>query len=579
MRTWFNTWDPDGEKEMILLQDGTFIDSGVPVELVDKVLLWNKTCLPHFYPNTFAWFQRQLIARFFSDFNEYMAAPRGFSKTTTLQGCMMFAIVNRLEAFIVFIEKTLDEASEVLSTVKNEFLENKMIVAMYGDLVGKDDNRSMILAGRDPSHKDSRDDTFINGIRLRAKGWDQSPRGLKSREHRPSLIVMDDVEKDKHVDSEYQRDKYMRWFNRSVVPALDIDGNIKVFGTILHEDSMLAHLIRLHNGIIFRAWYMLDDPEFDFMDLPLHMDMQDDTIRKVLWSDRWPWPVLKSKVADMIDKNLSTKDSEQELRNMPVSALDAVFKRDQIRRVDRYITMEELQALKRTFSGFCTIDVADSTKETSDWTGVIVWLIDNEGNRYRVDVRRERRDILGQIQLIFEVWTKWVPFGLQKIGIEKTSFQDVIYPLFKEECRKRSIFPVIDELKPMGRRKEARIAGALSGMYEQGKIWTLGERRESKDERTGEDVEVFIPVGDTKSLWNELEKFPRAEHDDLSDAEAYLPEIVEVPFKEERTQYMHHDPIADPYQEQIKPRQSKVDDLFAEYGTIKQPSLSGDPYI
>ena len=578
LRAWFITYDSKGGNEPILLQDGSFIDSGVPIEKIDKILLWFKTFMPSYFSSEFAWFQRQLITRFFSDHNEYMAAPRGFSKTTTLQGCTAFAVANKLETFIVFIEKTLEEAGEVLTTVRDEFEQNKMILVIYGDVLG-DKRTSALQIESKKKAKDSQDDVFINGVRLRAKGWDQSPRGLKSREHRPSLIILDDVEKDKHIDSEYQRDKYMKWFNRSVVPALAIDGAVKVFGTILHEDAMLMHLIRIHNGVIFRAWYDPSDLEFDYMELPIHADDVDGKVRKVLWPSRWPWSLLKKKVASMLDKNLSMTDAIQELKNQPISAEDAVFKRESVRREDRFITLEKISKKRKNLAGFCAIDVADSTRETSDWTGVVVWLIDDDGNRYRSDVRRERRDVLGQINLIFEIWTKWVPYGLMSIGIEKKAFDDVVRPLFNEECRKRGVYPVIKELKPRGRNKEARIAGALQGMYEQGKIWTVGEWKEVVDDRTSVARKLFIPVGDTEHLWNELEKFPRAQHDDLSDAEAYLPEFMTIPFKQEKTLDRHVEPSADPFEKHRGGRQSRVDDLFAEYGTINNSQMTADPYL
>ena len=37
------------------------------------------------------------------------------------------------------------------------------------------------------------------------------------------------------------------------------------------------------------------------------------------------------------------------------------------------------------------------------------------------------------IDLIFEIWTEWAPFGLNAIGIEKKGFADQVLPLFDEE--------------------------------------------------------------------------------------------------------------------------------------------------
>ena len=69
----------------------------------------------------------------------------------------------------------------------------------------------------------------------------------------------------------------------------------------------------------------------------------------------------------------------------------------------------------------------------------------------------EKRDIKGLIDLLFEIWVKWSPYGLIKIGVEKKAFDDQIIPLFEDEKRRRGVYPILEELKPMGRNKENRI--------------------------------------------------------------------------------------------------------------------------
>jgi len=516
IKTWFSYWSTDGANEFVFSQKGIRIDTGVPQELIDKVILWGQLCLPEYLVDTSPEFHRDLIAKFFSEHNEYTAAPRGFSKTTIIQLCLMFIIANRMKKFIVLIEKTLEEASEVIQTPRQEFEDNEMIGLIYGDIINSRFNKAKegqaAVSDLGKKTRDTRADIFINGVRLRAKGFRSSPRGLKSRAHRPDLIVMDDVEEDEHIGSEPQRVKYMKQFNKGVQPAIDPTGSIKVFGTILHMDSLLNNLIQFHNGRIYRAWYEPTDAEWDWIQTP---EIQVDNKRlKLLWSKRWSWELLTKKIQDMIGKNMSTSAAECEFRNNPVSDMDAAFKRKDLHREDRLIDIKEVTK-KTNMNGYAMMDLADSTKNTADYTGAVTWLVDTDGNRYRVDVRRERRDILGCISMIFEIWEKWHRHGLIKIGIEKKAFEDQIVPLFKTECQKRNMYPVIEELRPMGRNKEGRIKGALQGLYQQGKIWTVGRFVDGINLYTKEPEKKFIPTGQTTQLLQELADFPNAAHDDL----------------------------------------------------------------
>lgn len=507
-------------------------------EMIDKVLLWGHFFLPHYFRDNSPEFHRDLIRKFFSSKNEYTAAPRGFSKTTVLQTCCDFSIVNGLDRFIVIIEKTFNEAAEVIKGIHDEFIDNERILRAYGQLVNKNWDKAVeFQAAKNPEAKG---DVMINGVRLRGKGFNSSIRGLKTRAWRPTRIICDDIEEDEHINNPEQRRKYENNFNKGVQPAVDIDGSIKMFGTILHQDSLLNNNIAAHNGTIYRA-HSGNDPETAPAD-------------SFLWPTRWSRERLIAKRKDMMSSGQSTSAYSQEYLNDPISEEDRKFKFEflwkmidkpdgtgQYRVPAQTITMAEFEKLRRktTLNGYAMIDTSDTTTATSDWIGAIVVFVDPNGVRYRVECRRERRNILGTIQLIFEIWEKWVPYGLIKIGIEKKGFEDQVVPLFEEEKRRRSSYPVIEELKPGGRNKEGRILGALQGYYETGKIISVGN--------IGEDG-IFRAVGDTDILLEELYDFPSAKHDDLSDAEAYGADIIVVPLAGENKKQPHHNPQDDPFE-------------------------------
>jgi len=515
IKTFFSVWKNDDER-------------------IDKVLLFGHFFLDHYLRSESPAFHRNLIRKFFSNQNEYTAAPRGFSKTTITQLCIIFSCVNKMDHFIVLIEKTFNEASEVLKGVRDEFVDNTKILVVYGNLF---ENIETKVLEKMVKNADSKGDIFVNGVRLRAKGFNSSIRGLKSREWRPSRILLDDVEEDDHIDNPEQRKKYIDNYNKGVQPAIDIGGTIKMTGTILHQDSLLKNLIDSHNGEIFRAY----DPA--------------NPATTLLWPERWTFALLEAKKKDMASQGLASNAFAQEYLNDPVGDDERVFKYKWLFKSipcpdDKEITyrvpakriiMQEFEEMRRTtvFNGYAMIDVADVVTAGSDYTGVVVVMVDKHNNRYRVHVAREKRNAKELIDLIFEVWSEWAPKGLNAIGIEKKGFADQILPMFEEEKRRRQVYPIIQELKPMGRSKENRIKGALQGYYETGKIISVGRIDEKG---------YFKAVGDTMDLLEELYNFPASRNDDLSDSEAYQADMVVVPYGDENEATIYKDPQMDPFE-------------------------------
>lgn len=532
-------------------------------ELIDKVILFGHFFLSHYLRDESPAFHRVLVEKFFSSKNEYTAAPRGFSKTTITQLCIIFSIVNKMDNFIVLIEKTFNEASEVLKGVRDEFADNQKLMLVYGNLFENIETR---VLDRMVKNADSKGDIFINGIRLRAKGFNSSIRGLKAREWRPSRIILDDVESDEHIDNPDQRKSYLDNYNKGVQPAVDISGVIKMTGTILHQDSLLKNLIDAHHGEIFRAY----DPA--------------DPKNTLLWPERWTYELLEAKKRDMASQGLASNAFAQEYLNDPVGDDERVFKYSWLftsipcpdnneisyRVPARRITMDQFMTMRKTkvFNGYAMIDVADVVTAGSDFTGVMIVFVDQNNNRYKVHVAREKRNAKELIDLIFEIWIEWAPFGLNAIGIEKKGFADQVLPLFDEEKRRRQVYPIIQELKPMGRSKENRIKGALQGLYEMGKVYSVGRIDEKG---------YFKPVGDTMEGLEELYNFPASRNDDISDSEAYQADMVLVPFGDENQPNTYKDPQMDPFEIQRIQTDNSYESGFGP-NPAGNPEIEMDPF-
>jgi hypothetical protein len=69
-------------------------------------------------------------------------------------------------------------------------------------------------------------------------------RGRRRRQHRPTLIVCDDLQNDQHVQSARLREQTRHWFQGALMKAGDRRTNILNLATALHRDALALELAR-----------------------------------------------------------------------------------------------------------------------------------------------------------------------------------------------------------------------------------------------------------------------------------------------------------------------------------------------
>lgn len=455
-------------------------------ELSNKCIVWCRFFLPQMFKNETPAFHFDLVRRLLSKGNEYIAVPRGFAKTTLAQGVMCFIAANRLRNFVVIVEKSFTEAAEVLSVVRETFTDNPRVLGVYKALSKRDDQ-----GVEKEQAKETEGDLLINGVRFRAKGFNTAIRGLKSGPFRPDFVLVDDVEEDEHVRVEEQRRKYRENFTQGILPALDIGGQVKVIGTILHNDSLLRTLIETHGGLLLRA-FELSDPQ-----------------NTLLWPERWTYERLMEKKAQMELAGMGFSKFAQEYLNEPIDDERRSFKLEWMQQT---FTDEDIKF--RTLNRYIAIDTAESKREGADYTAVSVVDWDSENNWFIQHAKRHRINSAELVQLIFDLWLRYKPL---KIGVEKRAFEDQVKPLLLIKSNETGIYPAVVELEHHGQRKEDRVCGALQGRFESKKIWF---KQDATD--------------DMSILKGELYDFPVGKNDDLADSLAYVQSLGNRPFLKQK---------------------------------------------
>lgn len=446
-----------------------------------KAIVWCRLFLSEYFRDPSPLFHYDLMYDYLSPTNTFDAAPRGHSKTTLLQGGMCYDIANQRERFIVVIEKSFMEAAEVLEMPRRTFADNALVRSVYGDL-----SRTSAAGQFDARNPDAQGDLLINGVRLRAKGFNTPIRGLKSAEYRPTKIIGDDVESDEHIRNEEQRRKYRENYAAGIVPAVDIEGRIKMFGTILHQDSLLKNLIEQFGGRTYAAYDPLSPAT------------------TLLWPERWSLERLEDKRTQMEIDGSGISKFSQEFLNNPVDDLRRAFPESTLSR-----TYVENDLKLRSLNRYIAIDAALSKSQGADDTGITVVDVDAENNWFVRYVKGEKLSASELINRIFELHKFYRP---QTIGVEKVAFEFQILPYLKIKSQQENVFPHVVELKHGGQNKEDRVRGALQGMFENGKIYFAED-----------------PVDDTLKLKGQLRDFPMGKHDDLLDALAYIQQIAKRP--------------------------------------------------
>ena len=193
--------------------------------------------MPHYVKYTMAEFQKDII-RLTEDRTNKLAcivAFRGSAKSTlvTLSYSLWSILGVQQKKFVVILCQTQAQARQHMTNLRRELEQNTLLKSDLGPFqeetgVGEWAMTSLVF-------KES-------GARITVASIDQSVRGIRNREHRPDLLILDDIEDMGSTRTLEGRNKTFDWFTREIVPLGDIDTRIILVGNLLHEDSLMMRL-------------------------------------------------------------------------------------------------------------------------------------------------------------------------------------------------------------------------------------------------------------------------------------------------------------------------------------------------
>ncbi len=166
-----------------------------------------------------------------------IAAPRGHAKSTVISlASVLWSVLYGHEAYVLLASATQEQARQLLRHIRDELEANRLLRSDFPEILPEP-------GARQASPWRSGQLRLRNGALLHAVGVGQQIRGLRNAQHRPGLIVADDLEAPENVLAEEQRRKTKEWFEKTLLKAGDARTNVFVVGTVLHHESLLAGLL------------------------------------------------------------------------------------------------------------------------------------------------------------------------------------------------------------------------------------------------------------------------------------------------------------------------------------------------
>ena len=342
-----------------------------------------------------------------------IVAPRGHAKSTALTYDYILAeCLFRTARYVILIGSTEDKAAEQLSNLSEEIETNEDLRREFG------------VAGFETQQKTEVIVKFDDGARFRilARGAEQKIRGAMWNGMRPDLIVCDDMEDDEQVMNKDRRQKFRNWFFRAAKQALSRRGRIRVHGTILHEDSLLARLIK--NKMWKHQFYKAHESYSDFSNL--------------LWSDQWSAQALRDIQVEYEEEGDSGGYS-QEYLNTPLDNNEAFLKKE------NFLAMREADydADKIYIAG---ADWAISKSDSANRTSFTCGGKDVDNIVHVVGQVAGRWDSLQIIDELFDFYNRWKPVAWY---VENGQIWLSLKPMILREMQKRDVWINFIERTPI----------------------------------------------------------------------------------------------------------------------------------
>tara|TARA_Y100000592_G_scaffold28717_1_gene45681 strand:- start:25 stop:1539 length:1515 start_codon:yes stop_codon:yes gene_type:complete len=421
-----------------------------------------------------------------------IAAPRGTAKSTVTSLILplhkiAFKSSDR-DLFIVIISESQTQSINFLSRIKYHLENSTNFKSMFGDY------------GPNTAKRWTNNDIVLaNGARIVAVGTGQRVRGFIEGDTRPNLIIVDDYESELNASTQEGRAKNRKWITEAVIPSLSDEGRIVMIGTVISEDCFL--------------YWAKDSPAWETLWFSIYNDDG-----KSIWEERFPEERIMQ-IKQEFESVGNLNGFYQEYMNEAQSPDNAPFKPEYIKLHHYSFKREKGQnVLTRTIDGrvdrklidvYCGIDPASSLAARSDFFVIATMGIDSDGNKYIIDILRDKLDPAIQPETIIKTYKKYKP---KRMKIETVGYQEALRSNVRKLMLDEGLYiPGLEKgIKPRQKKSERLLS--LVAPLARGEFYFRPEDIHAQQE--------FL-------------SYPRGKHDDILDAIYYALLSSKPPRKKE----------------------------------------------
>jgi len=494
-RAWDRRIDCDGELDQSILEWGKeyFPDYFTSPENVVHTWLDDSALMPL----RFSYKERE------DDYKLCLIAPRGAAKSTVISFLLvLWSIVHETEGYILVCSNTIDQAQGFVESVKKELDENEELAEDYPWACGRGETWS------------KRQIVSKNGITVKAVGSAGAIRGTKKGAVRPSLVIMDDPEGDKHKWSEVERKKVKSWVKETIMPIGNPGTAFLVAGTTIHEDGLVNTLHEHGNGWVtkkFRAikswpthmklwetWERIytdhSKPDRERQAQAFYEQHEKTMLKgfESYWPERFsPLRLMKIRV----DQGYGSFN--QEYQNEATSA-DAVF---DPRYFGEWLFANQFpeEMIWKTMT--CDPSLGE-TDDENDYSAIVKLGVCTQ-KLFWIEIDMKRRRVN---ELINDMIERYIEFRPELFGVEGNGFQKLLFPLLKRRLKELN-FARRKERKPILDIPFVEITNSDS---KKARIRSLEPKLSTRRIRIVQNPDSFL-------LTSQLKRFPKG-HDDGPDA-------------------------------------------------------------
>jgi predicted phage terminase large subunit-like protein len=356
----------------------------------------------HYVKYETADFQKEIIHNLEKSATEnlYVVAFRGSGKSTMVTTAYpIWAILGKQQKkFCMIFCQTRTQAKQHMMNIRGELEGNDLLRRDLGPFQEESDEWGSYSLVFNKS-----------GARITVASSEQSIRGSRHNEHRPDLIICDDVEDVQSTKTREGRDKTYQWLYGEVIPAGDRRTRVIVVGNLLHEDSLL---MRIKDDIDNKR------SRGTFSEYPLV-----DKDGTCLWLGKYPEP----------------KDIEDEKMNV---ASEISWQREYLLRIipsdDQVIYPEWFQyydelpgtghrAYRGTYAG---VDLAISSKDAADFTTIVSAHVYGRKEKMRIYILpnpiAKKLNFPAQVDLMKNFKSTQMPKRTDKLFVESVAYQEAL---------------------------------------------------------------------------------------------------------------------------------------------------------